>query len=247
MKIVKVPFSGGSLGKNVGCELAPEEIVKLLNVEGVDLDIRNHNIEEAGFKIYDFVKNSNNKLFLIGGDHSITYYSFKAFAEKNADSGLVIFDAHPDMQSSDFVTHEDYLRVLIDKKILKPFNVVLIGVRSISKEELEYLREKKIIYFDMNKIYELGIKEVCDLIMEKMSVLGKIYLSVDVDVLDPAFAPGTGYLEPGGISSSDLFYFLNRIKNMKNLGMVDLVEINPRKDVKNMTVLLGSKIAEVFL
>lgn len=243
MKLVKVPFSGGSLGKNLGCELAPDEISKNIN----SLNVKNKNIEEAGAMIYNFVKNSDDKLFLLGGDHSITYYSFSGFAEKNAGCGLVVFDAHPDMQSSDFVTHEDYLRVLIDKKILRSSSVVLVGVRSISREELEYLRENKIIYFDMNKIYDLGIKEVCDLIMEKMGGFSKFYLSIDIDVLDPAFAPGTGYLEPGGISSSDLFYFLNRIKNMKNLSVVDLVEVNPKKDINNTTTLLGSKIVGVFL
>ena len=247
MKIIKIPFSGGSLGKNIGCESAPDEITKLLNIEPINLDVRNKNMEETGRVVYEFVKSYNDKLFLIGGDHSLTYYSFKAFAEKNKDCGLVVFDAHPDMQGSDFVTHEDYLRILVESSLIRTSNLVLIGVRSISKEELEYLLEKRIIYFDMGKIYEFGVREICDLIMEKMSNFSKFYLSIDIDVVDPAFAPGTGYLEPGGISSSDLLYFLNRVKNMKNLGIVDLVEINPNKDVNNITVKLGSKIVEVFL
>ncbi len=243
MKFVKIPFSGGSLGKNVGCELAPDAILKDLDSISLDLD---SNIDDSGNKIYEFVKDSNNKLFLVGGDHSITYFSFKALAEKNKDCGLIVFDAHPDVQSSDFVTHEDYLRILIDRGILKPANVVLIGIRAPSREELEYLKEKRIVYFDMNKIYELGIKEVCDLVMERANAFNKIYLSIDIDAVDPAFAPGTGYVEPGGISSADLFYMLSRIKNMKNLGMIDLVEINPNKDIDNLTVNLGKKIIGVF-
>ena len=246
MEFVGIPFCDGSLGKNIGCELAPDEIIKLLNVKSVNLDIKNKNIEEAGVDIYNFVKNENKKLFLVGGDHSITYYSFKAYAEKNQDCGLVVFDAHPDMQSSDFVTHEDYLRILIDRNIIKPSNVILVGLRSISKEELKYLSEKRIVYFDMNKIYDFGIKEVCDLVMERMASFNKLYLSVDIDVVDPAFAPGTGYLEPGGISSSDLLYVLGRMKKMKNLDMVDLVEINPKKDLNNLTISLGRKILEAF-
>ena len=243
MKIVKIPFSSGSLGKNIGCELAPDIICKDLNV--VNLNV-NKNIEETGKLIYDYVK-SNSKLFLIGGDHSITYFSFKAFAEKNKDCGLLIFDAHPDVQSSDFLTHEDYLRLLIEEKVISPEKVLIVGVRAISKEELEYLREKRIVYFDMNKIYELGIKEACGLIMERMNKFNGLYLSIDIDAVDPAFAPGTGYIEPGGVSSLDLLYMLNRIKNMRNLGMIDLVEINPKKDFNNLTINLGRKIVEVFL
>ena len=247
MKFVKVPFSGGSLGKNLGCELAPDHILNNFKFNVVNLDVNQDNIDKTGKAIYESVINNKERLFFVGGDHSITYFSFKAFAEKNKDCGLLIFDAHPDVQSSDFVTHEDYLRVLIENGFVKSQNIVIIGVRAASGEELEYLKDKRVVYFDMNKIYELGIKEVCDLVMERMNTFNKIYLSIDIDAVDPAFAPGTGYIEPGGISSADLFYILNRIRNMKNLGMIDLVEINPKKDVNDLTVSLGRKIIEVFL
>lgn len=247
MKFVKVPFSGGSLGKNIGAEYAPEAILKNLKVDFVTLSVKQDNIEITGKVIYDYVNKSSEEIFLIGGDHSITYFSFKALAARNKDVGLIIFDAHPDAQSSDFVTHEDYLRLLVDEGIIKPSNIVMVGLRASSDEEIEYLREKRILCFDMNKIYELGIKEVCDLVMEKMCVFQSLYLSIDIDAVDPAFAPGTGYLEPGGLSSSDVIYMLNRIKNMRNLNTVDLVEINPRKDVNNLTVNLGKKIIGVFL
>ncbi len=243
MKIIQVPFSKGSLGKNDGCELAPKQLVNSLD----SIEIKGDNIDDIGEKLCNIVENSKDKLFIIGGDHSITYFSLKGFFEKNSNAGLIVFDAHPDMQSSDFVTHEDYLRVSIEGGYVNPENIILIGVRAASSEELAYLKSKKIIYFDMTKIYELGVKEVCELVMEKAINFDKLYLSIDIDAVDPAFAPGTGYLEPGGISSSDLFYILNRLKNMKNLDIVDLVEINPKKDVNGLTVVLGKKIIEVFL
>ncbi len=247
MEIIKVPFSNGSLGKNIGCELAPEIITKMLGIKSTALSINQDNIDKTGKVLYDYIKSSNNKLFLIGGDHSITYYSFKAFSEKNENCGLMVFDAHPDMQSSDFVTHEDYLRILIKDKLIDPKNLVIVGLRSVSKEEFEFLKENKIVYFDMNKIYDLGIKEVCDLITERMLYFSSLYVSIDIDVVDPAYAPGTGYLEPGGISSLDLLYIINRIRLMRNLKMADLVEINPAKDINNITTLLGCRIVEAFL
>ncbi len=241
MKIIKVPFSGGSLGKNIGCELAPGVLA-----EGFDAaDLGSGDINEVGEALFNFVKNNSEKLFILGGDHSITYFSFKAFADEN--TGLVVFDAHPDMQGSDFVTHEDYLRILIEEGILRTENLVIIGLRSISYEEREYLTNKKIVYFDMNKIFDIGADDVCSLVMERMNKFNKLYLSIDIDAVDPAFAPGTGYLEPGGLSSVEILYMLKRLSRMKNLKIVDLVEVNPNKDANGITVALGKKILGVFL
>jgi len=70
----------------------------------------------------------------------------------------------------------------------------------------------------------------------------ELYVSIDIDVIDPAFAPGTGYCEPGGLSTRDFLYLIQRINKLKNLKAIDLVEINPDKDKENMTVKLGAKI-----
>ena len=78
-----------------------------------------------------------------------------------------------------------------------------------------------------------------------MSVARKfdaLYVSVDIDVLDPAFAPGTGYTEPGGLTTRELIYFIQRLKNLKNIQMWDLVEVNPEKDVNNLTVMVAAKL-----
>ncbi|MEM4368887.1 MAG: arginase family protein, partial [Candidatus Woesearchaeota archaeon] len=69
-----------------------------------------------------------------------------------------------------------------------------------------------------------------------------LYVSIDIDVVDPAFAPGTGYPEPGGFSSRDLIYFLQRLRLLKNFMALDVVEINPLKDVQDLTVKLGAKL-----
>ncbi len=69
-----------------------------------------------------------------------------------------------------------------------------------------------------------------------------LYVSIDIDVLDPAFAPGTGYMEPGGLSTRELLFFLHRLKKLQNLRAYDLVEINPSKDVNELTSKVGSKI-----
>ena len=70
----------------------------------------------------------------------------------------------------------------------------------------------------------------------------ELYVSVDIDVIDPAFAPATGYPEPGGLSSREFIYLIQRINKMKNLRGIDIVEINPEKDENNLTIKLGAKI-----
>ena len=73
-----------------------------------------------------------------------------------------------------------------------------------------------------------------------------LYLSIYIDVLDPAFAPGTGYKESGGLSIRELLFFLQRISKIRNLKRVDLVEINPEKDKNDMTLDCGAKILSMF-
>ena len=73
------------------------------------------------------------------------------------------------------------------------------------------------------------------------------YISVDIDVLDPAFAPGTGYLEPGGLSTRELLYLLQRIKLLKNIRKYDLVEVNPDKDINLMTCKTAAKIIKELI
>ena len=162
---------------------------------------------------------------------------------KGKNKGIIIFDAHPDLEvGTKTVDHESYLRKLIEEGSIKKENVVLIGVRNFSKNELNFIKDNKIRIISMDKIIENGIKETAEDVMELALGFSDLYLSIDVDVLDPAFAPGTGYMEPGGLSMRELLYFLLRIKKMRNLRRVDLVEIN--EDEK--TLDCGAKILSTF-
>jgi agmatinase len=116
-----------------------------------------------------------------------------------------------------------------------------VGLRKIENKELEFLKEKGIRYFEMRNIESK--EDVCDSIME--SSQGKnLYLSIDIDVVDPAFAPGTGYLEPGGFSSQEILYFSRRLKKLKNLRALDITEV---QEDNLVTVKLASRILEEFM
>ncbi len=245
MKIVKVKTSLGGLGKS-NSEDAPDLVINHLrnytkNFEVDDVRIVKENIDETNKNISE----KEGDIF-IGGDHSITYSCFKNFCKKYKNPGLLVFDAHADCMDNFKITHEDWLNVLVEEKLVKPENVILAGLRKIEKQELEYLNKKKIKYFGMEKLFG-NIEDVCDTIMEDLRNCDGLYISIDIDVVDPAFAPGTGYPEPGGLSSQEILYFTRRLKLLKNLKRIDLVEINPKKDINEMTVNLGARIICEFL
>lgn len=245
MKILKVRYAEGSMKENLGCEKAPDLILK--NFDDLDIDSVDVNRGNVDVTMKNISESEGD--FYLGGDHSLTYGAFKGFASKYKNPGIIVFDAHPDLEvNAGSVTHEDFLRKLIEEDVVKKENVILVGIRdssdNIGKNEKEFMRGMKV--FRMSGIFR-NEENVCDSIMELGQEFDGLYLSIDIDVVDPAFAPGTRYLEPGGLNSSQLFYFLKRIKCLKNLKRIDLVEINPDKDSNGLTIELGRRVVNFFV
>ena len=284
MYIVKIPGING-LGKTQGCEKAGNEILKTLkeihsnekgipiNVELLDLEeihVDNFNLEEANHLIY---KNSlkmfetQPKTIFLGGDHSISYSTTKAFFDYckvvNKESCLIVFDAHADcMEPMEEPTHEEWLRKLIEQGFPAE-NILLVGVRNLWKDEIQFIKEKGVRIISMNQLMT-DLEDTCDTIMEfsnpqnssQVRNFGarksgdikdflrnkELYVSIDIDVVDPVFAPATGYIEPGGLTSRQFIYLIQRMNKIKNLKAIDIVEINPEKDKNGLTVKLGAKI-----
>jgi len=258
MKIIKIPFSG-SLGKANGSELAPDLIIKelhdlLSNEAGrkcgylvEEIKISSKNIEETHNNICNKIKEEKEGCIILGGGHSITSPCFKAFSETHENSGIIIFDAHPDCRDNFTpALQEDLVNGIVNKKLVSPKNIILIGTRNWHNEELEFIKKNNIRVFSMKQLFDMGVKEICDTIMETARSWSSLYISIDIDSVDPAFAPGTGCTEPAGLTSRELIYFVQRLKLLKNLKIVDIVEINPKKDVNNMTSKLGAKIIAEF-
>ncbi|MBS3156987.1 arginase family protein [Candidatus Woesearchaeota archaeon] len=228
MRIVKIEESDGR-PETKGCKNGASAVLTQLKDIWLSEDHKILNYE---------IVNDNGDLFL-GGDHSI---SFEIFS-KNPCEGLLIFDAHPDVYHEfNSATHLDWLKFLIDEGKVNGEKVMIVGLRSFHKKEINYLREKKIKFLTMKNIFENGVVNVCDGIMEFVSGFKSLYISIDIDVVDPAFAPGVGYVEPGGLTSRELIYLMQRLKNLKNLKKIDIVEINKDKDVNNMTSKLAAKL-----
>ena len=241
MKIVKIPYSEGT-DLNKGTEKAPDEIIKQLNEIW-----SNENFQDNKYKV---IHSNLNELkdgdIFLGGDHGISYYVFKKFF-LNKNAGILAFDAHPDLfQHFDKPMQTDWLYFLIKENIIKPENVILVGIRNSDMKEISFLKDYKIRYFSMRSLFN-NLQDSCDSIMELARNFSDLYVSIDIDILDPAFAPGTGYIEPGGLSSRELIYLIQRIKLLKNIRKYDLVEVNPEKDINLITCKTAAKIIKELL
>jgi len=254
MKLVKIPFSRGSLGKSEGCSKAPDRIAGLVkkfwfsedkalpifDIEEVNID--QNNLSLSHDTIFKKISEIKSNFIALGGDHSITYSCFRAFAQNFKNPGIIVFDAHPDLMPSENLDHETYLRKLVGDSIVKKENIILIALRNWDSEEFKFIKDNSIKVYPMKNISMEGIAGICDAVMSVAKEWDGLYLSLDIDSVDPAFAPGTGYIEPAGLSSRELFYLIHRIKLLKNLKGIDIVEVNPDKDINEMTSRLAAKL-----
>jgi len=155
----------------------------------------------------------------------------------------VVFDAHYDLrdQYADIkLSHAAYLRRLVEKRGSE--NIVHVGARAFVKEELAFLKD--------NKIRTVSDKEIRDgngpkLLQDITSTFDSLYLSIDLDVLDPAFAPGVGNPEAVGISSRELYDLVTTLQN-KKIEAADIVELNPTYD-NGATASMAAKMISTII
>jgi agmatinase len=179
---------------------------------------------------------------ILGGDHSITYPAAGTVADHHDRKvGIVHFDAHADAANDSWgvsLSHGTPMRRLIEDGHVAGKNFVQVGLRGYwpGPPVLEWMREQGMRSHFMSEIEERGFDEVvAEAIEQALDGPEYIYLSVDVDVLDPAFAPGTGTPEPGGLSSRELLRAVrNVVADVQLVGM-DVVEVSPPYDSADIT------------
>jgi agmatinase len=169
--------------------------------------------------------------FVLGGDHSITEPDVRACAASRGPLGLVHFDTHTDTGTEVFgveLSHGTPMYKLVEEGLVDPARYVQIGLRGYWPGEKEFFwqRERGIRAFFMHDVRERGIRAVVE---EALAALGAgpAFLTVDIDVLDPAFAPGTGTPEPGGMTTVDLLWACREVATRVELVGADIVEVIP--------------------
>ena len=181
---------------------------------------------------------------VIGGDHSITWPSATAVAEAVGwgEVGVVHFDAHADTADDidgNLASHGTPMRRLIESGAVRGRNFVQIGLRGYwpPPEVFAWMRAADMTWYLMQDVWERGIAAVMtDAIARASDGCKAIYLSVDIDVLDPGVAPGTGTPEPGGMSTADLLRAVRMVALSTPLVAVDVVEVSPPYDHADTTV-----------
>jgi len=181
---------------------------------------------------------------VIGGDHSITWPAATAVAEARGWGrvGVIHFDAHADTADiidGNLASHGTPMRRLIESGAVLGAHFVQVGLRGYwpPAETWAWMREQSMRTHLMHEIWERGLDAVIDdAVAEAMDGCDAVYLSVDIDVLDPGFAPGTGTPEPGGLAPVDLLRAVRRLALEVPLVALDVVEVCPAYDWAELTV-----------
>jgi agmatinase len=188
---------------------------------------------------------------VLGGDHSITWPSATAIAEvrRPGSIGIVHFDAHADTAPEDWgvlAGHGTPMRRLIESGAVKGKNFVQVGLRGYwpPVDVFEWMQSQGMRYHFMREIEERGAEAVIDdAIAEALDGPDAIYLSIDIDVLDPGTAPGTGTPEPGGLLPRELLRAVRRIVGAVELAAMDIVEVSPPYDHAEVTAMAANRCA----
>ncbi|HMB97040.1 MAG TPA: agmatinase [Balneolaceae bacterium] len=227
-KIREVMFSGSS---NMFTE-GGTELISGVNIKDAgDLNISEKS--EYPLKIKEDIQSflaEYDKILVLGGDHSITYPLIQAFTELYNNLTILHFDAHSDLYDSldgNRYSHAcPFARIMEENKVKR---LVQAGIRTLNDHQREQAEKFGVEIIDMknrDKISELQFE-------------GPVYLSLDLDVLDPGCAHGVSHHEPGGFQVRELLDYIQNLK-LKLVG-ADIVEYNPQRDLHNMTAMVAVK------
>jgi len=256
-----VPFDGTSSFRT-GSKWAPQEMRKAsYNFEtyngDLDVDLCDVPVHDMGdCEVYADVDGTLGVVYdtattivkagkipiMMGGEHSLTYPCVKAF---KGNIGFVVMDAHYDLRPEYGGVRHNH--ACVSRHIIEDITdrYVSIGIRSGTKEEYEYVRQNKNIRsYTSNDVDVMGIEAILSEAEAYLEGCDRIYLSLDMDAIDPAYAPGLGTPEPFGMTPREVRAVIRRLAP-KTVGF-DVVEISPQYD-QGVTALLGAKLIRDFI
>lgn len=209
--------------------------------DGGDLDFPFGNPQKVMDQIYDYTKtvlNDGKIPFMIGGEHLVSYPTIKAAAEQYDDLVVLHFDAHADLRDDymgEKLSHASVIRRAWD--ILGDDRIYQFCIRSGEREEFQWCKE----HTTMERFTFKTLKEVCEKIKGK-----RVYLTIDLDVLDPSIFPGTGTIEPGGITFNEMMEIVSIMQDVNIVG-ADIVELSPHFDNSGTSTAVACKVLRELL
>ena len=256
--IVGAPFDG-TVSNRPGTKFAPNRIrLESWTIETYspyqDKDLDETKIHDAGdipipygntahtmdviHSAIQSIVTEGKKPFMIGGEHLVSFPSIQAVAEQYPDLRVVHFDAHTDLRDTFFgesLSHATVLKKVCD--ILGDRRLYQFGIRSGTKEEFDYAREHQ--YLEL-----ADVKTIPTILPELQDV--PVYITLDVDVLDPSVMPGTGTPEAGGITYKELLHALLQLRGLNIVG-ADIVEVSPDLDSSGSSTAVASVLVRELL
>ena len=251
--IVGVPFDDHSTFLK-GAALAPQRIREALHSPSSNMCTENTRdlgreqrfLDIGDLLIKDYIHDIQHpvsrllekdaRLLSLGGDHSITYPILKSYARKYKHLNILQLDAHPDLynefEGNPFSHACPFARIMEEKLAAR---LVQVGIRTMNPQQLEQIERFSVETIDM---------KAWDSLM-KLSFNGPVYISLDMDVLDPAFAPGVSHLEPGGLSTREVLKILQDLE--APVVGADIVELNPGRDINGITAMAAAKFLKELI
>lgn len=250
--ILGVPFDdkssfvkGTAKGPQAIREASTDKAINAWTESGVDLEAEtviadlgdievSGSFEEVFLRIGNRIRGileKNAVPVLLGGDHSISYPSVKAFSQKHRKLDVLHFDAHPDLYDElygDRYSHACPFARIMEEGLAE--HLVQVGVRAATGQQRELARKYGVRMIEMKDIKEEIV----------LNFSNPLYVSFDIDSLDPAFAPGASHHEPGGLSTRQVINIIHSL-NARIVGM-DVVEVNPDRDNSGITASAAVKI-----
>lgn len=258
--ILGVPFDFTSTYRT-GARFGPNAIREAsLNIEtysfrtGLDLeDLRLHdlgnlhvsaNAEQTMVRLGQVVKEileHDKKPVVIGGEHTITFGVLKGLGSKAQKTVFISFDAHLDLREEYMglkLSHTTFMRRINHE--VKPAQIIEVGTRAACKEELQYAEKTGIKFLTTNNIRKEGVEQTVTILKKNLEKFQNVYVSIDMDVLDPAYAPATQNPEPDGLMTQTLLDILCSVCDKRVVGF-DLVEVAPNYD-QGVTAIQAAKV-----
>ncbi|RIW36079.1 formimidoylglutamase [Bacillus salacetis] len=267
--LIGAPLSKSSISHS-GASFAPDVIRRCLGsystfsiederelsdntfVDFGDILMHPTSIVESQNRIYEslsqvLTENAAPFTIVLGGDHSISTSSIEAFAEHKGRVGVIQFDAHHDLRNVEDggPTNGTPFRRLLERGILKGEDLVQIGIRNYSNAGAyyQYAMKNDVGVYTMKEVRERNIGDIMKEALEMLeSKVDTIYLSVDMDVLDQAFAPGCPAIGPGGMDSATLMEAVSIGCQHPKTAAMDIVEIDPTLDIRDMTSRIAAHL-----
>ena len=203
-----------------------------LDIETLEPEVSNSVTTKEAEKLYS----GGQKVIALGGDHSVTYPLVKAAHAIHGPVDILHIDAHPDLyddfDSNPFSHASPFARIMENGLANR---LVQIGIRTMNDHQRQQAKR-----FDVEVIEMKDWNNI-----PRFNFEGPLYLSIDIDGIDPAYAPGVSHNEPGGLSSRDVISVIQRFSG--NLIGADVVELNPTQDINDMTAMLAAKLVKEIM